>query len=243
MEGLRSRAPRQRFCLAPLTPDLASSVMLLLPVDERLRCRGVSRAWRALLSSPSLWTCIDLSFSSGVTARRTDRLLEAASTLARGGVRELRLGMTVSDKDDLVSTYTEAGIQTVAAANGSSLRILDCDVELGDAENYRALSFLHALVNTAPRLSFLKANAKVSCADALTLLRNEPPYQSVTVDGLCVVPDNETDTPADVPALVAVLMRNSRVKHLGLYSVSVGRSFEERRHAARRHPYASTGLT
>ena len=229
MEGLGSRAPQQRFCLAPLTPDLASSVLLLLPVDERMRCRGVSRAWRALLSSPSHWTCIDLSFSSGVTARRTDRLLEAASSLARGGVQELRLVIVTPDQQPLGDehAYTEAGVTAVVAANGASLRILDSDLNFVNAL-FSGLNFVNALVDAAPRLTFLKVNARVSCANALTLLRNEPPFQSVTVDGLCVLPDDDTeDSPDNVPAFVSALLRNGRVRHLDLHSISVSRSFDE----------------
>ena len=225
MEGLRSRAPRQRFCLAPLTPDLASSVLLLLPVDERMRCRGVSRAWRALLSSPSLWTCVDLSFSSGVTARRTDRLLEAASALARGGVQELRLVIVTPDQPPLGDehAYTEAGIRAVVAANGASLRVLDCDLNFINGV-YSGLEFVRALVDAAPRLPFLKTNAQVTCSDALLLLRKEPPFQGVQLDGISVLPDETS--PSDGPALVAALLQNGHLKHLDLRAFEIGASLD-----------------
>lgn len=52
-----------------LPESAARHIFLLLPVPDRLLCRGVSRAWRAFLACPALWRMLDLS-----AARLADHL-------------------------------------------------------------------------------------------------------------------------------------------------------------------------
>jgi hypothetical protein len=59
-----------------------------LPLDARLRCAEVCRAWRAAAQDARLWLRLDLSPGSGVTAPRTAALLEAALRRA-GGMLQL----------------------------------------------------------------------------------------------------------------------------------------------------------
>ena len=52
---------------AALPPALTLRIFLAVPIDTRLRCREVSRAWRDALSGErALWTHLDLSATSGV---------------------------------------------------------------------------------------------------------------------------------------------------------------------------------
>ena len=75
--------------LLALPRPLALAIFALLPVDTRLRCSEVCRAWRALLADTSLWaSCINLSVSSGV-ARLSEALLRAAVAKAGGQLRAL----------------------------------------------------------------------------------------------------------------------------------------------------------
>ena len=94
----RVMPPRRRACGAGDVPalsrwaslaDLPSSLLLqravgTLPVHERLRCRAVCRAWRAALSEPQLWQCVELVVRNTEECRRE---LRAASSLAGGALR------------------------------------------------------------------------------------------------------------------------------------------------------------
>ena len=83
--------------LSPLPHWFVHAVLLLLPVDTRLRCCEVSRAWRALLADTTLWTRISLRASTGV-ARFSEALLRAAVAKAGGQLRALDItGQPVGD--------------------------------------------------------------------------------------------------------------------------------------------------
>ena len=80
----------QDYVLDPrLVADVLAAVFTLLPVDSRMRCREVSRAWKAFLDQPWLWQCCDLSPASGIVAKPSCALLLAATARARGQLREL----------------------------------------------------------------------------------------------------------------------------------------------------------
>ena len=98
--------------LPPLPSDAVELIFSLLPVDVRLRCREVSRAWRAFLELRRLWHVCNLS---GV-ARCSASLLRAASARAGGQLRVLD-----------VSTWESIdwrALTTVAAENAASLNML-----------------------------------------------------------------------------------------------------------------------
>ncbi len=56
-------AQRAAPALAPLPLALVLHILSLLPVDCRLRCAEVCRAWRAALEERSLWLRLDLTVS------------------------------------------------------------------------------------------------------------------------------------------------------------------------------------
>ena len=74
--------------LSPLPRGFVRAVFLLLPVDTRLRCSEVNRAWRALLSDTTFFECLDLSVSSNL-ANFSLPLLRAALAKAGGRLRAL----------------------------------------------------------------------------------------------------------------------------------------------------------
>ena len=78
-------APPLFLDLLALPRPLALAIFALLPVDTRLRCSEVSRAWRALLADTSLWTRLDLCSTSGV--RFSEALFRAAVAKAGGQLR------------------------------------------------------------------------------------------------------------------------------------------------------------
>ena len=80
----------QDYVLDPrLVADVVSAVFALVPVDSRLRCREVSRAWKAFLDQPWLWQSCSLTPASGLVAKPSCALLLAATARAQGQLREL----------------------------------------------------------------------------------------------------------------------------------------------------------
>jgi hypothetical protein len=81
--------------LGPLLGDLVKLILRLLPLDERLRARELSRGWRFFLEDASFWTHVDLSKSCGVNPRFLSdsrlalALLRAACVRAKGGLQSV----------------------------------------------------------------------------------------------------------------------------------------------------------
>ena len=155
---------------------LPLAVMLLifsmLPVDTRLRCREVCRAWRAALEDRSMWWRLDLREGSvtgfddrDFPARRPAwaALLHAAATRAGGDLRVLLTGgeeFTYLELDD---------ITRVAALNAGALRVLRV-TELHEG-------LIVPLLNAAPHLEALEADMMCfGCVSAHQILRNLAPY-------------------------------------------------------------------
>ena len=96
--------------LAPLPCWFVHDVLLLLPVDTRLRCVVLNRAWRALLADTRFWTRLNPTASGGVT-RFSYALLRAAVAKARGQLRALEAPCPVGYLCDIlcdnVDTLTE----------------------------------------------------------------------------------------------------------------------------------------
>jgi hypothetical protein len=125
-ERARANAPEpaelaelKAAALAPLPPPLSRRVFAALPVDSRARACCISRAWRAALAEPALWTRLDLSPAAGVTARVTGALLRAAA--ARAQPR----GLEALDVSGVLNLHATA-LLNVVKANGRSLRHLRC---------------------------------------------------------------------------------------------------------------------
>jgi hypothetical protein len=103
--------------IASLPHALLARVLARVPVDTRLRASEVCRGWCALLASErSLWTCLDLSASSGVEEFVRDALLCAAAAKACGALQSL----DVSGCDGI---RHEALLATVIANAGSLLEL------------------------------------------------------------------------------------------------------------------------
>ena len=77
--------------LLALPRPLALAIFALLPVDTRLRCIEVSRAWRALLADTSFWASVNLSSVDSGVARFSLPLFRAAVAKAGGQLRALDL--------------------------------------------------------------------------------------------------------------------------------------------------------
>jgi hypothetical protein len=173
---------------AELPLALARLVLALLPVDQRLRCAEVCRAWRRLLRDVRMWTTLDLSRAGGVApahlARvdsRTSSLLLAAALRASGQLQVLDVSGCRAVAFPLLRGVVAASSRTLR-----ELRVADVAGGLG-SEHVTELLQAIALVNLR---SF--------CVDRLVcrrtfllhllgpILRNEAPFAAVRMRRLRV---------------------------------------------------------
>ena len=180
---------------AELAPVTFASLPLALrlacfgrvPVDARLRCAEVCRAWRAATREKRLWQRVDLSRFGGVTCAASDVLLRAVSCKACGQLEALEIGGC--------ECITDAALLEVLADNAASMR------ELRMCGAMRDGFLLERILRTAPLLQLLDADAKLSHAVVHRALRNEPPFAPLRVHELLLAGQRGHRT--DVAALAA----------------------------------------
>ena len=205
-----------RTLLSSLPPPVAAKVFALVPVDTRLRCREVCRAWRAVLDDPGNWSRLDLREESvAVTFGHLafaaqdlawSALLQAALTRARGSLRELLTGPF----EEMRKHIQDAEILRVAAENAGTLRVLHISTEL---HQDTVVEFL----NAAPQLEALEAEVLVfDYATAHQMLRNIPPYGPLRIHSLCLYASPEEDAAAAIRALAADVAIHTALQQLTL---------------------------
>ena len=156
--------------LLALPRPLALAIFALLPVDTRLRCIEVNRAWRALLADTSFWRSLTLSVDNALSLP----LLRAAAAKAGGQLRSLEISgrpeAGTQEDADLHNLLRE-----VVAANAATLTELRLDIDVRPAHEARAL--LHA----APALRLLEISVRIFNNHQLAgaMLRKEPPFQAL----------------------------------------------------------------
>ena len=166
---------------APLFLDLlilplpfTHAVFVLVPVDTRLRCSEVNRAWRALLADTTLWERLNLSLESGLL-RFSEALLHAAVAKAGGQLRELEVMGQQVGKDVLLE---------VVSANATTLTELRAYTQ-----EFLSVEEVRELLQEGSALRLLQASAEVFRDRELArvMLRNEPPFQALRLRRLVVV--------------------------------------------------------
>jgi hypothetical protein len=177
-------ADEEAASFASLPHALVRNVFAHLPVDARARCAAVCRGWAATLADANLWTRLDLSSSSGVMCTVGDAALCGASGLARGGLAAL----DVSGCERI----SRGALLAVLTANAGTLRQLSAREAFTEefASTYRRSDETFVpkpLLQAAPNLSCFNV-AKLDCflAEAQSLLRNEPPFESLRVRHVCL---------------------------------------------------------
>lgn len=90
-----------------LPRGVAEAILLLVPVPQRLRCREVSRSWRALLAQPRLWRALD--FSAAAVAEGVIAPTRGQAFLSRASAQTDGFGM----------------VQAASAAAGGTAEVLD----------------------------------------------------------------------------------------------------------------------
>ena len=173
--------------LQPLLPELICTIFALLPVDTRLRCREVSRAWCTFLEEPRLWHDVDLSASSGV-ARRTPALLVAACERAGSRLRVLNVSgwpelpwlelQKVVKRGQAVTQILALGT-TVSALRGFGL-------QRPTSSSFDIRFNIMPLMAAAPALKELWCDVSCRVPQACALLANQPPFGALRMGTLQV---------------------------------------------------------
>jgi hypothetical protein len=187
----QTRAAAHRF-VAPTPLDalplaLCLRIFMLLPVDARLLAAAVCRSWRRMLAERSLWTRLDLSRTSGM--RNPMALLRAAAARAGGQLEALRMHSW--------DYQTLAVLMGVLPANAGSVRELSLS---GDDERPDTLA---ALLRAAPGLRLLETGVACGGAEALPVLRREPPFGPLRLTRLVLFRWAATDARELADALAA----------------------------------------
>jgi len=181
--------------LGPLLGDLVKLILRLLPLDERLRARELSRGWRFFLEDASFWTHVDLSKSCGVNPRFLSdsrlalALLRAACVRAKGGLQSLdNSGVAVAwpvARQEVPSVLQWA--EALSVADKANLRDLV-------APTSRSLyaGQVTALCRALP-LCRVRCGVRCDAVEALPLLRREPPHALLTIGGLRVSNNEDGD--------------------------------------------------
>ena len=231
----RGRAAQARASpdavLSPLPRCFVHAVFLLLPVDARLRCAEVSRAWRALLADTTLWACLALSLDSGIT-RFSPSLFRAAVVKAGGKLRTLDVsGVEIygeiddeaEDDDDEREDALSFGVLRAAVAfNSSTLVELRAHSDL----HWYLVPEVRLLLKLAPLLQLLELGLCFDGHPAHDVLLKEPPFgplrvQSIIVDGDRPVVLHPPGPPVDVFALCADLRNLGSLQSLSVSGVDV----------------------
>ena len=170
--NLSSFAPSPPMAAAPdeaQPPPLEALPLIFeqLPLDARLRCAEVCRAWRAAAQDARLWLRLDLSPGSGVTAPRTAALLEAALRRAGGALQLLDVSGCAALTQPLI--HAEAAGETPPllallrrhGQNLCTLRVARWHVE-GQLSGCLTWGALGALCAATPALTELSAHVRAS---------------------------------------------------------------------------------
>ena len=194
--------------LFPLPRCFVRAVFLLLPVDARLRCSEVSRAWRALLADTSFYERLDLSVSSGCT-RFSLPLLRAAVAKAGGQLR----AVDVTGQPYMVGVVDI--LREIIAANAATLT----ELRVVDAGVYWSVEGVQALLLQCSSPAFEVLEAAVSVHQdpqvARSMLRNEPPFQALRLRRLLM------DVPTDVASFCSDLRVHASLEQLYLHGVAL----------------------
>ena len=189
----------------------------MVPVDTRLRCCEVSRAWQALLADTSFWTSLKMSLDSGV-ARFSLALVRAAVAKAGGQLRCLDItGQPFNADEDEDDVTLE-----VATVNAGTLTELHVERHM-----YWGVEDVQALLDAAPALSLLEISVifenraedyllapawRENRFPARAMLRNEPPFQALRLQKLAM--DYRLVDPADVVTFSSDMQRHTSIKEL-----------------------------
>ena len=198
--GAPAEESQEEDGISSLPTALAHAIFFLLPVDSRLRCREVCKAWRRALEDPEqLWSRCDLSASSVLTAPRSSKLLHAAASRARGGLRKLDVSGPTGDWLDAND------LETVAARNGNMVSLLAwgaCYDAAMPGWHWLDSQRVDTLLAALPMLRELQVDAATQPANAGRLLAH-PLLKMESLYVSCYERETGEDLPLDICQLSA----------------------------------------
>ena len=209
LSALSLDAPPLFIDLLALPRPLVLAIFALLPVDTRLRCVEVNRAWRTLLADTSLWACVNLSVESGLI-RFSVPLLRAAVAKAGGQLRALDItGQALGE-----SPHCRL-LHEIVAANAATLMELRMNIT-----NLWCAKGVGALLEAAPKLQLLETCMDIDRDHQLARDRQlaravfckEPPFRALRLRGLAS--EIRFDTTADVVEFCSVLRGHASLEKL-----------------------------
>jgi hypothetical protein len=173
---------RETSALSPLPLSVVLHIFSLLPLHTRLRCAEVCRGWRAVVSTRSLWTRLNVSEANGFVRTAIfctmDGVLRSASARASGGLQSLTVDTEFVSLQQLLR---------VAADNAGALqelRVLRSERPMGRLAWRLEVDALRQLLHAAPQLRTLAADlygADLDVQAVRTALRNEAPFGPLRV--------------------------------------------------------------
>jgi hypothetical protein len=190
------------FPFAALPPDLAHKIFAAVPVDTRLRCAEVCKAWCAAVAERSLWTRLHLSATSGVTHAVTPALLRAAAAKACGA-------LTAVDMTGVwLPLYDDGALRDVLAANADTLHELRCL----RGPTFMSVPQLEALLSAAPQLRVCETDVVIyDAAEARRAFRNEGVFGPLRMQSAWLHL-HDADAATLVPLFAALAAHASLVK-------------------------------
>ena len=204
-------APAADGFLLALPLPLPQRIWSSLPVDTRMRCREVCRAWRFALAAPRLWTELDLTAASGVVAHVTPELLRAAAARAGGHLEGLRVQYFHDCCHDIAPPLLD-----VVAANADTLRYIRLERGYISA----AVWLLEPLMRAVLRQCVVDADVQAGHQNAGSMLRNEHPFQALRLRSLDFNGDDNM-VAADVEAFAADIAAHPSLQELTLHNVAL----------------------
>ena len=200
----------------PFPPNVVTLLFSLLPLDARLRARGVCRGWRFFLEDVRFWTHVDLSASCGVNSRffawgyLALQLLRAACLRAKGSLRSVDFS---GDVGNIVGQpFVLQWLEYMSAADKGGLHDLVAQSSVRyDVEQVTAL---------CRALPLCRVRCGVSCSyvEALPLLRRKPPFTLLSMNTLAVV-DHDEDGDRTVLDLASALTGYTGIESLHLFEL------------------------
>jgi hypothetical protein len=209
---LAGAAERSSAALAPLPLELAVRILASLPLSALLCCAAVSRGWHATLADANIWTRLALLPEDRVLrrVRFDDAKLLGAAARAQGRLEAL-------DVSYFQPHPSEATLRAVVAANAATLR------ELRMCSGCTGSATVEALLQAVPGLREMRANVGCdSVADALRMLRNEPPFGPLRIEVLNVKFDAASRTLDATRELAAAAATHASLRTLSLESAPLG---------------------
>ena len=194
--------------LLALPRSLALVIFARLPVDTRMRCSEVSRAWRALLADTSLWRHLNVSTSSGCT-HFSEALFRAAIAKAGGQLRVL-------DVNGRGGELTIPTLLEALASNAATLEVLDARFPTPTP-----VDEVQDILEAAP-FALCQLRIVADAEQARRYVCNEPPYDRLLLHTLIVTGAGQLDSLESLEAFCSDLIEHPCLKSVIIHQASLG---------------------